>query len=46
MDKQNKFIDFFKKFADTEASIKRMPTYFLVICVLLVVLIVKIDTRV
>jgi hypothetical protein len=43
MDKENKFIDFFKKFADTESSIKRTPTYFLVICVLLVVLIVKID---
>lgn len=43
METENKFIKIFKKIADVESSFKRMPLYFLIMCILLVVLIVKLD---
>lgn len=41
MEKENKFIDFFRKITDSESALKRIPFYFFLICVLLVVLIFK-----
>ncbi len=43
MDKQNKTTNFFKKLTNSEASINRLSAIFIVTCILLVVLIVKLD---
>lgn len=42
MDKKGKFAEFFKKITDEQAALRRLPLYFLLMCVLLVVLIFKI----
>ncbi len=41
MEKDNKIISFFKNITDSEVAIKRVPFYFFLICVLLVVLIFR-----
>lgn len=43
MKKENKALKLFKKVTDSENSIKRLPFYFFLICVLLVVLIFKLN---
>ena len=46
MDKNNKekkIVTIFKKFIDVDESVKRIPFYFFLVCVLLVVLILKIS---
>lgn len=41
MEKENKLVSLFKKITDSETALKRIPFYFFLICVLLVVLIFK-----
>lgn len=46
MEEEKKITDYIKSFTDTEHSIKRIPFYMLIVCVLLVVLIFEIrDTN-
>ena len=41
--RENKVVAIFKKFIDVDESVKRIPFYFFLVCVLLVVLILKIS---
>lgn len=41
MENESKLVTFFKKITDSETALKRLPFYFFLICVLLVVLIFK-----
>lgn len=43
MNEDNRFIGFFKKITDSEQSLKRLPFYFFLICVLLICLIFKLN---
>lgn len=43
MKEDSKITEFFKKFTDSEQSLKRIPFYFFLICVLLVCLLFKLD---
>lgn len=43
MENKNKIVEYFKKFTDSEATIKRIPVYFFLICVLLVILLFKLE---
>lgn len=45
MDKENKIVTYIKKITDSEYALKRIPFYFFLICVLLVVLIFKLEKQ-
>lgn len=41
MENKNKLVEYFKKITDGDAAIKRIPVYFFLICVLLVILLFR-----